>query len=204
MKRSPSTPVRVIKLGGSLLTLPDLTSRLERWLTRQPPMFNLCIVGGGQPVQNIRDLGCSADSSESHWSAVQQMDVHARSLSQRSPNWIYFDSLNSYSFISPTTINFFGVENWLRNEIHCLPESWDVTSDSIAVILARFLNAEELILLKSTIPQSDRTLIQLIDEGYVDRHFKTALTSSDDHQLSTIEHVKFVNFRDKELMELKL
>jgi len=204
VKRFPSIPVRVIKLGGSLLTLPDLTARLERWLPRQPPMFNLCIVGGGQPVQKIRDLDCSVDSSESHWSAVQQMDMHARSLSQRSSNWIFFDSLNPHSFISTAAINFFGVENWLRFEISCLPESWDVTSDSIAVVLARFLNAEELILLKSTLPESDRTLTQLMDEGYIDRHFETALTSSSDDQLSTIEHVKFVNFRDNDLKELKL
>mgnify|MGYP001199514941 CR=1 FL=1 len=60
-----------MKLGGSLLDLPDLAARLEDWLTNQPPMLNLCIAGGGEPVQEIKDRSGSVDSSNSHWECIR-------------------------------------------------------------------------------------------------------------------------------------
>ncbi|MDG1512422.1 MAG: hypothetical protein P8R31_12045 [Mariniblastus sp.] len=204
MKPSLSTPVRVIKIGGSLLELPELTCRLEDWLTQQPPMLNFCIVGGGQPVQKIKDFARTIDSSKSHWAAIQQMDRHAISLSQTSQHWSFFDSPDSLQESLATTLNFIGMEAWLRNTIVCLPESWDVTSDSIAVVLARYLNSKELTLLKSTLPPRDKSLTQLIDMGFVDRYFETALTSAEDSQLSPLEQLKIVNFRDEKFAEQSL
>ena len=49
--------------------------------------------------------------------------------------------------------------------------NWDVTSDSIAVDLARKLNAERLVLVKSCAIDRDATLAQLGEAGVLDRRF---------------------------------
>ena len=50
----PQPLLRVIKLGGSLLTLPDLRTRFEEWLKAQPLALNLLICGGGELVEAVR------------------------------------------------------------------------------------------------------------------------------------------------------
>ena len=101
----------------------------------------------------------------------------------------------------PATVYFLGIESWLRETMTCLPESWDVTSDSIAVVLARFFGASELTLLKSALPPTQTTLTQLMDLEFVDRYFKEAITSAVTEQLSNIGRVKFVNLRDENYAE---
>lgn len=204
MKSLPPNSIRIIKLGGSLLELTDLTARIRDWLPRQMPMLNLCIVGGGRPVQKIKDNACSVDSSATHWESIRQMDRHTIELSQVSQDWAFFDSIKSIPLVPSATLNFFKTEDWLRNSITCLPESWEVTSDSIAAILARFLAAHELILLKSTLPPIETKLTQLMDMEFVDRYFETAISSADSNQLRTIHRIKFVNFRDDNFAEQNL
>jgi hypothetical protein len=55
-----------------------------------------------------------------------------------------------------------------------LPHTWDVTSDSIAARLAAVLQACELVLLKSTLPQPGTEIDRAAAEGYVDRYFPVA------------------------------
>ena len=40
-------PLRVVKVGGSLLDYPRLVTRLTDWLQQQEPMINVLVVGGG-------------------------------------------------------------------------------------------------------------------------------------------------------------
>ena len=204
MKSLPSNSIRIIKLGGSLLRLTDLTTRIRDWLPRQSPMLNLCIVGGGRSVQKIKDNACSLDSSATHWESIRQMDRHATELSQVSPDWAIFDSIQSIPPVPSATLNFFKTEDWLRNSGTCLPESWEVTSDSIAAILAQILAAHELVLLKSTLPPIEAELTQLMDMEFVDRYFETAITSASSNQLPAVHRIKFVNFRDDNFAEQNL
>ncbi|MGY8749555.1 MAG: hypothetical protein ACKVHR_16035 [Pirellulales bacterium] len=197
MELPTHTPIRIIKLGGSLLDMPDLTPRLDFWLSQQSPMLNLCIVGGGKSVQKLRDLKSSVDSPVTHWKCIRLMDKNANLLSRTSRDWIFIDSLKLLPLDSSTSFIFFGTEDWLRNSITCLPESWSVTSDSIAVVLARFVTAKELILLKSALPPVEKNLTQLMETEFVDRHFKTAATLvNNSDQLSPCGRIDCVNFRD--------
>lgn len=69
-----------------------------------------------------------------------------------------------------------------------LPHSWDVTSDSIAARLAVFLQADELVLLKSSVPMHSITLPDAADTGYVDRYFPLAAAG--------LRRIRCVNLRD--------
>lgn len=68
-----------------------------------------------------------------------------------------------------------------------LPASWDVTSDSIAAYVASVLQADELILLKSCLPDGDSHMRDLAEVGYVDRYFPKAGQN--------IRHIRCVNLR---------
>jgi aspartokinase-like uncharacterized kinase len=49
--------------------------------------------------------------------------------------------------------------------------TWDVTSDSLALDLARRLNAERMVVIKSCRIEPKATLAQLSEEGVVDKRF---------------------------------
>lgn len=56
----------------------------------------------------------------------------------------------------------------------CIPESWDVTSDSLAAWLANQLNASALLLVKSlTVAEPDLSVEELSRRGWVDQAFAT-------------------------------
>ena len=56
----PQHNIRVVKIGGSLLDLPDLSTRLSSWLNRQAPMPTVWIVGGGMAVDALRENICES------------------------------------------------------------------------------------------------------------------------------------------------
>ena len=59
---------------------------------------------------------------------------------------------------------------WLRTQADALA-NWDLTADSMAVHLARQLNAERLVMVKSCAIDGSATLAQLSQHGVVDRRF---------------------------------
>jgi hypothetical protein len=70
-------------------------------------------------------------------------------------------------------------ESFLRDEeskigANPLPHTWDVTSDSIAARLAVTLEARELVLLKSRLPDG-ADIDQATRSGYVDAYFSRAV-----------------------------
>ena len=71
-----------------------------------------------------------------------------------------------------------------------LPRTWDVTSDSIAARLAEFVSADELVLLKSTLPLEAAEQHDRSDCGIVDRYFRIAS--------ARVRKVRLVNLRAHE------
>jgi aspartokinase-like uncharacterized kinase len=80
----PLVPLRIIKLGGSLLTLKDLRQRLDTWLAKQTSARNLLVVGGGAAVESIRELDAlhHFPPKLTHWTSVEMMAVTATLASQ--------------------------------------------------------------------------------------------------------------------------
>jgi len=52
-----------------------------------------------------------------------------------------------------------------------VPASWDITSDSLAALLAKTIQAEELILVKSARIDNNLTLEQLAEQQIIDQGF---------------------------------
>jgi aspartokinase-like uncharacterized kinase len=161
---------RVVKVGGSLLNLPDLGVRIQNWLGQQVPAQNILVPGGGILVDAVRMQSIGDDASD-HWSCIAIMDALALTLAGNFPT---LKSITSPEDLPATADNYvLAPEAWLRECEPLLPgtrliESWDVTSDSIAARLAICTGADELVLLKSADPPS-RDLQELADAGYVDK-----------------------------------
>ena len=167
---------RVVKVGGSLLDLPDLSERLQVWLGQQSPACKILLAGGGTIVDEIRRWheAKPLDERVAHGMSIEAMNITARLLIQALPSAElveYYAELELMHDAQPLLV--FAPLEWLRQEEPAqsgtpLPESWDVTSDSIAARLAICLNADELVLLKSTDPPSD-DLQALAEVGYIDK-----------------------------------
>ncbi len=71
-------------------------------------------------------------------------------------------------------------EDFMQND-QSLPHSWSVTTDSIAARIADVLQADELVLLKSSEPPDDPDEMR----GYVDEYFPIAARN--------LKKIRFVN-----------
>lgn len=80
---------RVLKLGGSLLLLPDWPERLTSWLEAHPAPLNLLLVGGGQIVNAVRELdeqhGLSIPFA--HWLCIDLLSATARIAGELLPGF---------------------------------------------------------------------------------------------------------------------
>ena len=209
---APQQMLRVTKLGGSLLELPDLAERLEQWRASQPSKCEVMIVGGGRRVERLCELQQvhGVDDETMHWRAIDAMGENAAELAELFPA-IFTRSLKELTVAVSSVLRrragsnsedaetlpvIFDTGQFLRLDrgLTALPRSWDTTSDSIAAYMTTVLKFDELVLLKSTLPESEMTLTELSSSGYVDRHFATAAAG--------IPTIRFVDLRSDEFREV--
>lgn len=176
-------PIRVVKVGGSLFDLVDLSGRLLQWLAKQEPAHHVLIAGGGALVDQVRAWHAQQPLSDAaaHWMCVDLMTATAHALHDWLPAIpLVEDDRLLCQRIGKQGCTIFGPSSWLRHSEPHLPgktlsTNWDVTSDSIAARLAIVLQAEELVLMKSTLPAADTKpptdFKQLAACGYVDAMF---------------------------------
>jgi len=155
----------VYKVGGSLLTLPDLAERLEAALVLHRERRPLLIVGGGATADLVR-----------HWDTLHGLGEersHALALSAMSLNERFVEALLPRARIVRTReeagvawqdrrVPILCSREFLQDEEGALaagrgnpdlpgvlPHTWEVTSDSIAAWVALRWPAAGLVLLKS-------------------------------------------------------
>jgi aspartokinase-like uncharacterized kinase len=189
-------PLRVVKVGGSLLARGDLRSRLKAWLARQPAAIHVLVAGGGELADVIRewDQLHGLGEEQCHWQCIRLLSVTSsvlaaligdsapildlpqlqQRIAQARADWQPVDleappAGHRLSFV-------FDLQDFLAHHEpqlpHPAPHTWSVTTDSLAARLAEILEADELILLKS-VPLSDPslTLTELAAANYVDSYF---------------------------------
>lgn len=157
--RSPK--VTVVKLGGSLLDVADLTDRLLAAVSDVE--IPIVVVGGGSAADLVRQWSRQGlvDNSEAHRLAIAAMSFNALHLVEsdrvvesdrgltlvKSKDAALEASLAGRLPLLDTSSALLA-EQALFTQYPSLPESWDVTSDSIAAWLASAWNGD-LRLLKS-------------------------------------------------------
>lgn len=184
-----NAPVRVIKIGGSVLKWEGAQEQISNWLAKQSEMVNVWIVGGGEIANFVRkwNLQSPLETTDAHWICIDVMSITVRLLKAWFPHWQFSDQFESLAAAEAPANILFDTSNWLRTTSG-LPESWQVTSDSCAGFLAQEIDSEELVLLKSCdIPEAG-DLDVLSKAGIIDESFS--------HFANGVPLVRIVNVCD--------
>jgi aspartokinase-like uncharacterized kinase len=155
-----STPVALIKVGGSLLDWAELPSRLVRFLEQrrrsEPDVRPVLLCGGGSFADSVRRLDRVHHLGDyaAHRLAIQAMDLASTILLCILPGALGIDRLEALDEELPPGDIPLLVTGLILDELESrrpspLPHSWDVTSDTIAAWIAGELKARSLVLLKS-------------------------------------------------------
>ncbi|MCA9008940.1 MAG: hypothetical protein KDB01_04290 [Planctomycetaceae bacterium] len=190
--------VRVIKLGGSLLLMPQLKEKFQKWCQQNPHPLTLIVVGGGAIVDAVRNIHAVNALPEdfAHWVCIDLMRHTARLAQQ------ILGEVDLYETVDDLQRAFTGAANDGARPIVAivqpgicfargfpnmgLPETWEVTSDALAAAFSQMYAAEEMVVMKSIDPPGDsRNHRELADRGFIDRHFPDLAEE--------IERVRFVN-----------
>ena len=146
----------VYKLGGSLLSLPDLPQRLGMLLSSRRDRRALLVVGGGAAADLVRrwDELLHLGEERSHWLALRAMMLNEALVSELMPQLrIVRDRDEAAAAWERGQAAILCAHDFVREEEKGpgppLPHGWEATSDSIAAWVALRWPADELVLLKS-------------------------------------------------------
>ena len=139
----------VIKIGGSLAFQPERLRALCTKISEYSKKHRLIVVpGGGEFADVVRTLDkrFSLSCSVTHKMAVLGMDQYGLMLSDLIPNSAKARKLEEVEyFLDQGKLPVFLPSNLLFSE-DPLENSWEVTSDSIAVYLADRMHVQKLLL----------------------------------------------------------
>jgi 5-(aminomethyl)-3-furanmethanol phosphate kinase len=162
----------VVKLGGSLTGDP----LLAQWLTLLSQLGGgrvTVVCGGGRFADEVRHAQglWQFDDTAAHNMAVLAMAQTAYMAQSLCPPLRLASSETEIRRVlhGGHTAIWLPME-WIRTHADALA-NWEVTADSMAVALARQLNAERLIMVKSCAIDGTATLAQLSQQGVLDQRF---------------------------------
>ncbi len=163
----------VVKIGGSLLGSPEL----ERWLeifVKYSDGHIIIVPGGGVFADAVREAQKLTKISDAcaHKLAVLAMDQFGLLLANMNP---LLATARTECEIDERTWQHRAIV-WLPSHMvfadDNIPQSWDVTSDSLAAWLATKLDAKQLILVKSDKPSASQLCLKRMTiDGVVDEAF---------------------------------
>jgi aspartokinase-like uncharacterized kinase len=165
--------VWVVKLGGSLAN----SDELPRWLDVIETAGAGKVVlapGGGPWADEVREAQKREgfDDRVAHRKALRAMEHYGKVLARMRANLVPAAGIAEIQEI----LRNGRVAVWTPYEMvvadPAIPESWDVTSDSLAAWLAKQLNASALLLVKSLKIEGPQPGIEdLMRQGWVDPAF---------------------------------
>ena len=162
----------VVKLGGSLQGSPDLRRWLKVIAATAAPVV---IVPGGGPFADAVRLAqkrLKFSDAVAHHMALLAMEQYGCAIAGMEPSLRTEATLPSIR----ACLQRGEVPVWLPTKMALgrpdIAESWEVTSDSLALWLARRLRARGLLLVKSArLPKGSRTAAELSRRGIIDAAF---------------------------------
>jgi aspartokinase-like uncharacterized kinase len=164
----------IVKLGGSLSGDPALIEWLD--LLAQLGGGRVTVVcGGGSFADEVRRVQAQwqFDDLAAHNMAVLAMAQIAYQLNALNPALHLTTSKSDIRRVLQKGQTALWLPLELQRDQPDANSNWDATSDSIALDLARKLNAERMVVVKSCVIDPLLTLAQLGDAGIVDRRFAT-------------------------------
>ena len=181
MKDPFLTPLKshptVVKLGGSLAYSPELPAWLAV-LTKRPGRA-VIVPGGGPFVDQVRSLQDQwhFDDSAAHGLAIAAMELFGRALVALQPGLVLAETAEAIE----QALDDGRVPVWAPVAMTIgqpdIPESWEVTSDSLAAWLAGLLQVPRLVLIKSAGRAAEvLTAERLAASGMVDLAFPAFLS----------------------------
>jgi len=164
----------VVKIGGSLHANPLLQGWLD--LLAECGGGRVIVVAGGgafrEPVRHVQD----------HW-RLDDLSAHNMAVLAMAQSAYLMHGLNPALQLTRSRLDIRRVLHkgqaalWLPFELQrkrpTERTNWQVTSDSIALELASYLNAERLVLVKSCAIDPALSLAELGSQGIVDEAFGT-------------------------------
>jgi aspartokinase-like uncharacterized kinase len=162
----------VIKLGGSL----HADARLPQWLAMIAELGGAratVLSGGGRFADEVRAAQgrWGIDDLAAHNMAVLAMAQGAHLLQGLCPSLELVDEEASIlPVLRRGQVALWAPYGLLRKEAD-ETSNWDTTSDSIALALARRLNAECLMVVKSCTIDPQANVVDLVQAGVLDRAF---------------------------------
>ncbi len=140
----------VVKVGGSLALHPDKLRELCKKLSYIAMSKKLLVVpGGGEFADTVRRLDdrFSLSCDVSHHMAILGMDQYGLLLSDLTPNSVTINDLNeARKSFDVGQLPIFLPSKMLFGERE-LENSWEVTSDAIALYVAQRLQASKVVLI---------------------------------------------------------
>ncbi|APZ92041.1 hypothetical protein Fuma_01645 [Fuerstiella marisgermanici] len=180
----------------------SVVDRLLALVDREELLNVAVLVGGGEAADLVRrwDRQFGLSDSVAHTLAIESMSLNAKLLASLHDRLVLVNSLAEWRSThdsSPDTVAILHPTNIVAELelIHAaLPQSWDVTSDSLAAWIAVCCRVPQLLLLKST--DIDVSAVEharvalatvLADSGVVDSQFPQIACD--------VEHFAWCNFR---------
>jgi len=142
----------IFKIGGKILEnfedLNSTISQLTQLYDKGRIQKIILIPGGGTLANFIRKVYSELNFTEelAHWMGVISMNYNGIELSKKFPDLDIIEDINSLKKIDKSLCIF--LPYLFLKEINRLPHSWDVTSDSITLFLAKELELPHCFLIK--------------------------------------------------------
>jgi aspartokinase-like uncharacterized kinase len=169
---APQPGLAVIKLGGSVVRSPELNPWLEAIAASARPI--VVVPGGGALADEVRAAQSALGFGDgaAHRMALLAMDQLAWAVAGLRPGFVVGDSEDALR----ATLEQGRVAVWAPYSLVAdradIPQSWTVTSDSLALWLARRLDAGCCYVVKSIERKHSRvSAAQLSRDGVVDEAF---------------------------------
>ena len=185
----------IVKLGGSLTSSPMLPAWLD--LLAQCGGGRVTVVcGGGSFADEVR-------RAQAHWE-FGDLSAHNMAVLAMAQTAHLMHGLNPALQLTRSKADIRRVLHtgrtalWLPFELQRdQPDAntnWEVTSDSIALDLARRMNAERLVVVKSCEVDPKASLAALTDAGVLDRRFE-AMADGVSFPIDIVHHSELARMR---------
>jgi dihydroneopterin aldolase len=162
--------LRVVKLGGSLHSMPELANCLDA-LARADKGIIL-VPGGGPFADTVRlaQTQYGISDAAAHHMAMLAMEQYGLMLCDLKPGLVPVDSPDTIDCTLKQGLTPVWLPSAMCRHASDIPQNWSVSSDSLAAWLAIRLSAASLTLIKYERP-ADTDPIAMAAAGWVDEAF---------------------------------